>query len=148
MPFDECTESQTFVRLPHEDQASVGGNPRSLEIGLQRDIERELKGLLLSLTHFHPLGYGPPHSLLGLDSSKHTGDEYLVYLYHGFSNRKSGFISCGSSIFQIERADDRKHGLKSSCPLVPSEPTGSPGLPAPDQSSDGPVPSQSDESAT
>jgi hypothetical protein len=48
---DEVAEPQTFVELPHEDQAAIGGDPRSLELDLQRRVERELKGLGLRLTH-------------------------------------------------------------------------------------------------
>src|ERR1019366_5025537 len=48
---NEFTESQPFVQLPNQNQAAVGGDPRSLEIDLQRTIERELKWLILSLTH-------------------------------------------------------------------------------------------------
>jgi len=42
---DEFALSQTFAQLPHQDQAAIRSNPRSLEIDLQRGVERELKGL-------------------------------------------------------------------------------------------------------
>jgi hypothetical protein len=48
---DEVAEAQPLVELPHEDQAAIGGDPRSLELDLQRRVERELKGLGLRLTH-------------------------------------------------------------------------------------------------
>ena len=44
----------------------------------------------LNKLHDAMRGYGPPHGFLGLDSGMHTGGEYPVHLYHGFSNRKSG----------------------------------------------------------
>ena len=49
---DEITEAQTFVQLAHQNQAAVGGDPRSLEIDLQRSVEGELKWPVLSLTHW------------------------------------------------------------------------------------------------
>jgi len=49
---DEFAESQTFVQLPHQDQATIGSHSRSLEINLQGSIERELKGLVLLLTQW------------------------------------------------------------------------------------------------
>jgi hypothetical protein len=49
---DEITEAQTFVQLAHQNQAAVGGDPRSLEIHLQRSVEGELKWLVLFLTHW------------------------------------------------------------------------------------------------
>jgi hypothetical protein len=50
--FDEFTEAQAFVQLTHQNQATIGGDPRSLEIDLQRGVERELKGLVLFVTHW------------------------------------------------------------------------------------------------
>src|SRR5450759_3053197 len=49
---DERTQPQAFIPLAHQQQAAVGSNPRSLEIDSQRGIERELKGLVLLLTHW------------------------------------------------------------------------------------------------
>src|SRR5450759_3077838 len=46
------TESQTFVYLPHQNQAAIGSDSRSLEIDLQGSIEEELKGMVLFLTHW------------------------------------------------------------------------------------------------
>jgi hypothetical protein len=40
---DEIAESQTFVQLTNQNQAAVGGDPRSLEIHLQRGVEGKLK---------------------------------------------------------------------------------------------------------
>jgi hypothetical protein len=48
---DEITEAQTFVQLTNQNQATIGGDPRSLEIDLQRSVERELKRPVLFLTH-------------------------------------------------------------------------------------------------
>lgn len=49
---DEVAESQTFVLLAYQNQATIGGDSRSLEIHLQRGIEGELKRLILCLTHW------------------------------------------------------------------------------------------------
>jgi len=49
MLLDEFAESETFVQLPHQNQATIGRDSRSLEIDLQGSIERELKGLVLFL---------------------------------------------------------------------------------------------------
>jgi hypothetical protein len=49
---DEFAESQAFVQLPHQNQATIGSDSRSLEINLQGNIERELKGLVLFLTQW------------------------------------------------------------------------------------------------
>ncbi len=49
---DEVAEAQPFVELADEDQTAIGGNPRSLELDLQRGVERELKGLVWRLTHW------------------------------------------------------------------------------------------------
>ena len=50
--FAEFAESQSSVKLPNQNQTSIRGDPRSLEIDLQRGIERELKGLALALTRW------------------------------------------------------------------------------------------------
>jgi hypothetical protein len=39
--FDGFAEAQTFVQFPHQNQATVRGNPRSLEIDFQGSIKRE-----------------------------------------------------------------------------------------------------------
>src|SRR5450759_5165166 len=49
---DERTQPQAFIPLAHQQQAAVGSNPRSLEIDSQRGIRRELKRLVLLLTHW------------------------------------------------------------------------------------------------
>jgi hypothetical protein len=51
---NEITEAQTFIQLAHQNQAAVGGDPRSLEIHLQRGIEGELKWPVLSFTTLKP----------------------------------------------------------------------------------------------
>jgi hypothetical protein len=48
----EFAESLTFVQLPHQNQATIGSDSRSLEIDLQRGIEREQKWLVLFLTQW------------------------------------------------------------------------------------------------
>jgi hypothetical protein len=47
---DEVAQTQALVQFPHQNQASVRGNARSLEVDLQGSFERELKGLILALT--------------------------------------------------------------------------------------------------
>jgi hypothetical protein len=37
--FDEFAEAQTFVQLPHQNPATIGGDPRSPEIDLRCSIE-------------------------------------------------------------------------------------------------------------
>ena len=49
---DEFAQPQAFIQLSHHEQATVGGYSRSLEIDLQRGVERELKGLVLLFTHW------------------------------------------------------------------------------------------------
>jgi hypothetical protein len=41
-----------LVEFAHQDQAAVGSDAGTLEIDLQRGVERELKGLILLLTHW------------------------------------------------------------------------------------------------
>ncbi len=36
---DEVAEPQPFVQLAHEDQATIGGDPRPLELDLQRGLK-------------------------------------------------------------------------------------------------------------
>jgi hypothetical protein len=47
--FDQFSEAESLVELAHQNEATVGGDPRSLEIDLQGAIEGELKGLVLFL---------------------------------------------------------------------------------------------------
>jgi hypothetical protein len=49
--FDQFAESQAFVQLAHQNQATIRSDSRPLEIDPQGSVERELKGLVLSLTH-------------------------------------------------------------------------------------------------
>jgi hypothetical protein len=49
---DERTQSQTFIQFAHQQQTTVGSDPRTLAIDSQRRIKRELKGLILFLTHW------------------------------------------------------------------------------------------------
>jgi len=50
MLFDELSQAEPFVQLAHQNQAAVGGDPRSLEIDLQSRVEGKLKRLILFLT--------------------------------------------------------------------------------------------------
>jgi hypothetical protein len=52
MLFDEFPEPEPFVQLAHQNQAIIGGDPRSLEVNLQSGVEGELKRLILFLTHW------------------------------------------------------------------------------------------------
>ena len=49
---NECTQFQTFIQFAHQQQTIVGSDARALEIDSQRRVERELKGLILFLTHW------------------------------------------------------------------------------------------------
>src|ERR1039457_6890752 len=49
---DEFAQPQAFIQLSHEEQATIRRYSRSLEIHLQRGVERELKGLVLLFTHW------------------------------------------------------------------------------------------------
>ena len=48
---DKFAQPQAFIQIAHHDQATVGDYSRSLEIHLQRGVERKLKGLVLLFTH-------------------------------------------------------------------------------------------------
>ena len=48
--FDELSQAEPFVQLPHQNQAPVGGERRSLEIDLQSRVEGKLKRRILFLT--------------------------------------------------------------------------------------------------
>ena len=49
---DQFAKAQSFIQFADQNQAAVGGDARSLEIHLQRSVERELKRLILFLTHW------------------------------------------------------------------------------------------------
>jgi len=49
---DERTQSQPLIQLAHQKQTTVGGDARTSEINLQRRVKRELKWLILFLTHW------------------------------------------------------------------------------------------------
>src|ERR1039458_1424581 len=53
---NERTQSQTLIQLAYQQQTTVGSDPRALEINFQTGVKRELKGLILFLTH----RVGPP----------------------------------------------------------------------------------------
>lgn len=50
--FDKFAESQPLIQFPNEYQATVRSDTRPLGIDFQRSIERELKRLILFLTHW------------------------------------------------------------------------------------------------
>jgi hypothetical protein len=52
MLFDQFSEPESLVELPHQDKAAVGSDAGTLEIDLERGVEGELKGLILYLTHW------------------------------------------------------------------------------------------------
>src|SRR6266849_2693843 len=83
---DEFAETQPLVQLPDQNQTSVGSDSRPLKIDPQGSVERELKGLILALTHWVSTSGGFPV----LSSRMNTGDAYLLHPYHRVSNRKSG----------------------------------------------------------
>jgi hypothetical protein len=47
---DEFAEAETFVQLAHQDEAPIRRDTRSLEIDLQRSVERKLEWLIFPLT--------------------------------------------------------------------------------------------------
>jgi hypothetical protein len=49
---DERAQSQTLIQLAHQKQTTGGGDARTLEIHFQTGVKRELKGLILFLTHW------------------------------------------------------------------------------------------------
>ena len=51
MLLDQCAHPQTLLQLPHENQAAVRGDPRSLKIDPQGAVEGQLKRLVVLLTH-------------------------------------------------------------------------------------------------
>ena len=51
MFLDERLQIQSLIQLANQNQAATGSHSRFLEIDLQGRIERELKGLILFLTH-------------------------------------------------------------------------------------------------
>jgi hypothetical protein len=52
MFFDQLPESEPFVQLADENEPAIRGHTRTLEIDLQRPVERQLKGLALFFTHW------------------------------------------------------------------------------------------------
>ncbi len=48
---DELLETQSLAQLANQNQTTIGCHSRFLEIYPQRRVERELKGLILFLTH-------------------------------------------------------------------------------------------------
>ena len=89
---DEFAEAQTLVQLTHQNQAPVGGDPRTLEIDLQGGVEGELKGLVLLLTRWvctskrlHPF-----QTRMNIDANEHRK-------VHSWNlNRKCGLRKCPS----------------------------------------------------
>jgi hypothetical protein len=49
---DRFAEAQPLIQLANKNQAAAGGDPRSLEIDLQRSVERELEWSILFLTYW------------------------------------------------------------------------------------------------
>src|ERR1017187_2801038 len=49
---NERTQSQTFIQLTDQQQTTIGSNAGTLEINFQTRVKRELKGLILFLTHW------------------------------------------------------------------------------------------------
>lgn len=55
---NEITEAQSLIQLTNQDQTTIGGNARSLEVDLEKTVERELKGLVLFVTYWVPSSIG------------------------------------------------------------------------------------------
>ena len=51
---DQFSEPESLVEFAHQDQAAIGGDARTLEIDLERGVERELKRLAWAFTHWVP----------------------------------------------------------------------------------------------
>jgi len=51
MLFDQFSEPESLVKFAYQDQAAVGSDAGTLEIDFERSVERELKRLILYLTH-------------------------------------------------------------------------------------------------
>ena len=49
MLFDQFSEPESLVEFVHQDQVPDGSVEGTLEIDIERGIEREMEGLLLSL---------------------------------------------------------------------------------------------------
>ncbi len=48
---DELAQTEPLVQFTAQQQPAVGGDPRALEIDLQKTVERELKRLAIFVTH-------------------------------------------------------------------------------------------------
>ena len=48
---DQVADAQSLVQLAYEDEPAVGGDPRALELDAEPGVKRELKGLVLCVTH-------------------------------------------------------------------------------------------------
>jgi hypothetical protein len=85
VPFDQFTQTQTLVQLAHQNQATIRRNSRSLEIDLQRAVERELKWLV----SISPIRCGPPedHQHVETHMNRSAGDQ------QSFDSRNSNWKS-------------------------------------------------------
>jgi hypothetical protein len=84
---DERTQSQTFIQLAHHKQTTVRGDARTLEINFQRRVKRELKGLILFLTHW----VEPPRGRFHFPSRMNAGIGAIIQPLTQSSKRKCGF---------------------------------------------------------
>jgi len=74
------------VTTSNGPQTAIRIYPRFLQIGVQKPVEGELKGLIWLL----PIQVSTSGRHLGTGPSMNTGDAYLLLSYHRVLNRKSG----------------------------------------------------------
>ena len=51
MLVDQLAQSEPLVQFPNENQATIRGDARSLEIDFEKSVEGELKRLVFFFTH-------------------------------------------------------------------------------------------------
>ncbi len=49
---NKSCQAEAFIEFANEQQTAIRSHPRSLKIDAQEPVERELKGLILALTHW------------------------------------------------------------------------------------------------
>ena len=62
MLVNQFSETEPFVQFANQNQATVGGDVRSLEIDFQQVVELSWNGLVC----FSPMGVGLPGVLIGI----------------------------------------------------------------------------------
>jgi hypothetical protein len=83
---NEITEARTFVQLGHQNQGTVGGDSRSLEIDLEGAVEGELEWLIC----FYPLDVDLQRVFVALKSARIKASEAIKKLSVTTENGNSG----------------------------------------------------------